>query len=200
MPAPLPPVIQKPGARCMKSQPNLMAGRCLGRRVCRCYPTTLPRRWPRGFLSKNMIFIQKSCGALPKGPYNVPINPDPFARALGIPWLFSYSGVGAQARMTITNDPNMHIITTTTDLAAFCERAAQTAYVTVDTEFLRERTYYSKLCLIQLAYRGDGETDAALVDPIESRGCRWSRCWTCFATATWSRCSMPHGRIWKSSI
>ncbi len=68
--------------------------------------------------------------------------------------------------MTITNDPNMHIITTTTDLAAFCERAAQTAYVTVDTEFLRERTYYSKLCLIQLAYRGDGETDAALVDPL----------------------------------
>jgi ribonuclease D len=60
----------------------------------------------------------------------------------------------------------MHIITTTTDLAAFCERAAQTPYVTVDTEFLRERTYYSKLCLIQLAYRGDGKTDAVLVDPL----------------------------------
>lgn len=60
----------------------------------------------------------------------------------------------------------MHIITTTSDLAAFCERAAQTAYVTVDTEFLRERTYYSKLCLIQLAFRGDGDTDAALVDPL----------------------------------
>src|SRR6056297_3715634 len=60
----------------------------------------------------------------------------------------------------------MHIITTTSDLAAFCERAAQTPYVTVDTEFLRERTYYSKLCLVQLAYRGDGETDAALVDPL----------------------------------
>ncbi|MCR9155820.1 MAG: ribonuclease D [Rhodobacteraceae bacterium] len=60
----------------------------------------------------------------------------------------------------------MHIITTTSDLAAFCERAAQTSYVTVDTEFLRERTYYSKLCLIQLAYRGDGKTDAVLVDPL----------------------------------
>lgn len=60
----------------------------------------------------------------------------------------------------------MHIITTTTELAAFCERAAQTSYVTVDTEFLRERTYYSKLCLIQLAYRGDGKTDAVLVDPL----------------------------------
>jgi ribonuclease D len=60
----------------------------------------------------------------------------------------------------------MHIITTTTELAQFCDRAAQTSYVTVDTEFLRERTYYSKLCLIQLAYRGDGETDAVLVDPL----------------------------------
>ncbi|WP_299789337.1 ribonuclease D [uncultured Marivita sp.] len=60
----------------------------------------------------------------------------------------------------------MHIITTTTELAQFCDRAAQTSYVTVDTEFLRERTYYSKLCLIQLAFRGDGETDAVLVDPL----------------------------------
>jgi ribonuclease D len=60
----------------------------------------------------------------------------------------------------------MHIVTTTSDLAAFCERASATAYVTVDTEFLRERTYYSKLCLIQLAYKGDGVNDAVLVDPL----------------------------------
>ncbi len=60
----------------------------------------------------------------------------------------------------------MQIITTTTELAEFCARASQTPYVTVDTEFLRERTYYSKLCLIQLAYRGDGQTDAVLVDPL----------------------------------
>lgn len=60
----------------------------------------------------------------------------------------------------------MHIVTTTADLAAFCERAAQQNYVTVDTEFLRERTYYSKLCLIQLAYRGNGTDDAVLVDPL----------------------------------
>lgn len=60
----------------------------------------------------------------------------------------------------------MHIVTTTADLAAFCERAAQQDYVTVDTEFLRERTYYSKLCLIQLAYRGNGTDDAVLVDPL----------------------------------
>ncbi len=57
-------------------------------------------------------------------------------------------------------------LTTTEALAAFCAEAAKTAYVTVDTEFLRERTYYSKLCLLQLAYRGDGRTDAVLVDPL----------------------------------
>ena len=62
----------------------------------------------------------------------------------------------------------MHIVTTTAELAAFCERAAHKDYVTVDTEFLRERTYYSKLCLIQLAYRCDGTDDAILVDPLAS--------------------------------
>lgn len=60
----------------------------------------------------------------------------------------------------------MKTITTTADLAAFCAEAAKYPYVTVDTEFLRERTYYSKLCLIQLAYMGDGNDDAVLVDPL----------------------------------
>ncbi len=59
----------------------------------------------------------------------------------------------------------MKTITTTDDLARFCEAAKAEAYVTVDTEFLRERTYYAKLCLIQLALPGkDGE--AVLVDPL----------------------------------
>lgn len=61
----------------------------------------------------------------------------------------------------------MKTITTTQDLAAFCQKAAKHDYVTVDTEFLRERTYYSKLCLVQLAVPGDGEDDAVLVDPLE---------------------------------
>lgn len=59
----------------------------------------------------------------------------------------------------------MRTITTTEDLAAFCEAAKAAPYVTIDTEFLRERTYWSKLCLIQMALPGkDG--DAVLVDPI----------------------------------
>ena len=62
----------------------------------------------------------------------------------------------------------MKTITTTQDLAAYCAHAAKFTYVTVDTEFLRERTYYAKLCLIQLAVAGDDpEQDAVLVDPIE---------------------------------
>ncbi len=60
----------------------------------------------------------------------------------------------------------MITITTTEGLAAFCDRARTRPYVTVDTEFLRERTYYSKLCLLQLAIPGDSEEDAVLVDPL----------------------------------
>jgi ribonuclease D len=59
----------------------------------------------------------------------------------------------------------MHTITTTEELARFCEAAKAQPYVTVDTEFLRERTYWSKLCLIQMALPGkDGE--AVLIDPL----------------------------------
>ena len=59
----------------------------------------------------------------------------------------------------------MRTITTTEDLAAFCEAAKSQPYVTIDTEFLRERTYWSKLCLIQMALPGKNG-DAVLVDPI----------------------------------
>ncbi|EEW24722.1 ribonuclease D [Rhodobacter ferrooxidans] len=60
----------------------------------------------------------------------------------------------------------MQTITTTTDLADFCEAAKREPYVTIDTEFLRERTYWSKLCLIQMALPGKTGR-AVLVDPIE---------------------------------
>ena len=60
----------------------------------------------------------------------------------------------------------MKTITTTEALAEFCTACATHPYVTVDTEFLRERTYYSKLCLVQVAMPGEGEAGAALIDPL----------------------------------
>jgi ribonuclease D len=60
----------------------------------------------------------------------------------------------------------MRTLTTTEELAAYCEEAAKHAYVTVDTEFLRERTYYSKLCLVQLAMPGTDDSGAVLLDPL----------------------------------
>lgn len=60
----------------------------------------------------------------------------------------------------------MKTITTTKDLAEYCEMARDYPYVTIDTEFLRERTYYSKLCLVQLAVRSDDPDAAVLVDPL----------------------------------
>lgn len=56
----------------------------------------------------------------------------------------------------------MSLITTTQDLADACARLATHPFVTVDTEFLRETTYYPKLCLIQLA----SPDEAVLVDPL----------------------------------
>jgi ribonuclease D len=57
----------------------------------------------------------------------------------------------------------MTLITDTSALAAFCERLQRGAdAIAVDTEFMRERTYWPKLCLIQVA----GDSEAAAVDPL----------------------------------
>lgn len=57
----------------------------------------------------------------------------------------------------------MDLITTTDALRQSCTRLAEQPFVTVDTEFMRETTYYPKLCLIQMA-APDGT--GVLVDPL----------------------------------
>jgi ribonuclease D len=56
----------------------------------------------------------------------------------------------------------MQPITTTAELAAVCERMAKHPFVTVDTEFLRETTYYPLLCVAQLA----SPDEAVVIDTL----------------------------------
>src|SRR5690625_1249546 len=58
----------------------------------------------------------------------------------------------------------MHLISDSAELTRICEDLATAPYVTVDTEFLRERTYWPQLCLVQLARPGGN--GAILIDPL----------------------------------
>ncbi len=61
----------------------------------------------------------------------------------------------------------MDLITTTNDLAAACERMTKYPFVTVDTEFLRESTYYPQLCVAQLASADEAVVVDALAEGID---------------------------------
>lgn len=56
----------------------------------------------------------------------------------------------------------MNLITENAALGDFCARVAESEFVTVDTEFIRDKTYWPKLCLVQVA----GEADAAAIDAL----------------------------------
>jgi ribonuclease D len=61
----------------------------------------------------------------------------------------------------------MDLITTTTDLAAACARLARHHVITVDTEFLRETTYYPLLCVVQMASPEEAVVVDALAEGID---------------------------------
>ena len=56
----------------------------------------------------------------------------------------------------------MEVISTTSELAAACDRLARHPVITVDTEFLRETTYYPLLCVVQIA----SPEEAVVIDAL----------------------------------
>src|SRR5262249_23030643 len=61
----------------------------------------------------------------------------------------------------------MDLITTTSELAAACERLARHPVITVDTEFLRETTYYPLLCVVQMASPDEAVVIDSLAEGID---------------------------------
>ena len=61
----------------------------------------------------------------------------------------------------------MHLICTTAELDTLCHMLLSEQYITIDTEFMRESTYFSKLCLIQVGRHQTGqEPEGWLIDPL----------------------------------
>jgi ribonuclease D len=70
---------------------------------------------------------------------------------------------GGTPPMTHEEDMKIHeLITTTEALSALCSRLARSEFVAVDTEFMRENTYWPELCLVQIA----NSEEAAAIDPM----------------------------------
>ena len=66
------------------------------------------------------------------------------------------------SRQSLPEHPTPVLITDTASLSALCKRLAQESFVAVDTEFMRERTYWPELCVVQLG----GAAEAAVVDAL----------------------------------
>ena len=56
----------------------------------------------------------------------------------------------------------MSVLTNNQEISEFCNRLSKETFIAVDTEFMRENTYWPKLCLIQLA----SEKEAKIIDPL----------------------------------
>lgn len=72
---------------------------------------------------------------------------------------------------------NTRTITTSEDLAQFCATFGDEEFITVDTEFIRERTYFPQLCLMQVAT----SKEAVAIDPIAGEGMDLTPLYNAFA-------------------
>src|SRR5262249_23827022 len=77
-------------------------------------------------------------------------NPKRQEKKCGVSGSVSIGALGLGPRVKLYPHP-MHLITRTEDLAEACPRLCTAFFVTVDTEFMREQTFWPKLCLIQMA-------------------------------------------------
>ncbi len=68
------------------------------------------------------------------------------------------------SRIQFRYEAIMDLVTSSAELAAVCERLARHPFVTVDTEFLRETTFWPKLCVVQMA----GPDEAVIIDALAS--------------------------------
>ena len=64
--------------------------------------------------------------------------------------------------MSKDNVSVMNVVTRTSDLVSACKRFEDVDYITVDTEFIRDNTYWPQVCLIQIA----SKDEAIAVDPL----------------------------------
>jgi hypothetical protein len=60
------------------------------------------------------------------------------------------------------NEGAMTVIADSAELAGLCQRLTKAEYIAVDTEFMRDKTYYPQLCLVQIA----GPDEAAAIDTL----------------------------------
>jgi len=80
------------------------------------------------------------------------------------------------------------LIATDAALADLCRALEGSAWIALDTEFLRERTYYARLCLIQVGAPGSWSAS------IRSLSNSLIRCTPCSKTRASARYCMPHVR------
>src|SRR5262249_52870607 len=79
----------------------------------------------------------------------------------GCPSLQPANRVGGVAN-PLYSKPQMTLIAETAALAEFCRRQRQASFIAIDTEFMRDKTYWPQLCLVQIA----GPKEAAAIDAL----------------------------------